>query len=66
MGGGVEMPQVSKVLSTSLGLLEDMYGDINAAYEQSHLVHLLRQHRPNILVDENQYSNATVVPKCIL
>lgn len=33
------------------GLLEDVYGDINTAYEHSHLVHLLRQHRPNILVD---------------
>ena len=32
-------------------LLKDIYGDVEEAYEQSHLVHLLRKRRPNIVID---------------
>jgi len=32
-------------------LLKDIYGELQDAYEQSHLVHLLRKRRPNIVVD---------------
>lgn len=32
-------------------LLVDLYDDFGAAYDKSKLVHLLREHRPNILVD---------------
>ena len=32
-------------------LLEDIYGDLQSAYDGSHLVYLMRKHRPNILVD---------------
>jgi hypothetical protein len=32
-------------------LLSDLYDSLDAAYEQSHLVSLLRKHRPNVLID---------------
>jgi hypothetical protein len=32
-------------------LLADLYDDLDAAYEKSHLVHVLRTHRPQVLID---------------
>jgi hypothetical protein len=32
-------------------LLDDIYGDLESAYDRSHMVHLLRKHTPNIVVD---------------
>ncbi len=32
-------------------LYDDLYGDLNEAYERSTLTQLLREHRPNVLVD---------------
>ncbi len=32
-------------------LYEDLFGDINSAYERSSLAHLIHQHRPDVVID---------------
>ncbi len=44
-------PQVLQSQATRRRLLQWLYGDFEAAYEENHLVQLIRFHRPNVIVD---------------
>lgn len=37
--------------SSRQDLLVDLYDDLTKAYDRNHLVHVLREHRPNVVVD---------------